>query len=113
MYKIIFLLSLISITTSCKKDSGPIVELDVISDTIQLVAPGVISTALYERDFAISPKGDEIIFTRGDFRQHYRCLIQIRKRNGEWQEARILPFSGTFQDIEPFISPDGQTLFFA
>lgn len=67
----------------------------------------------YERDIAISPQGDEIIFTRGDYKQNHRCLVSIRKRKGQWGEPEIINISGVFQDIEPFFSNKGDRLYFA
>jgi Tol biopolymer transport system component len=62
---------------------------------------------------AISPSGDELIFTAGDYRQNIRCLVRLKKQQSGWGHKTILGFSGRYQDIEPFISPDGQQLFFA
>ena len=39
--------------------------------------------------------------------------MSIKKNNGIWGEKTILPISGTYNDIEPFYSPDGTQLFFA
>jgi hypothetical protein len=82
-------------------------------DTLEVFGRNVISTPLYERDLAISPRADEIIFTVGDYRQNIRCLVSMQKVSDAWGEKVILPFSGQYQDIEPFITPDGDRLFFA
>ena len=42
------------------------INLDVASDAPELFAPGFISTGMYERDLAISPDGNEMIYTLGD-----------------------------------------------
>ena len=90
----------------------PIV-LTTAPDSLELFAPGRISTGLYERDIAIAPDGNEIIFTLGDYKQLNRNLVSIRRVGAEWGEKRILSFSGPWHDIEPFITPDGRRLFFA
>jgi hypothetical protein len=82
-------------------------------DTLEVFGRDLISTPLYERDLAISLRGDEIIFTVGDYRQNIRCLVSMKNINDTWEEKIILPFSGKYQDIEPFISPHGDRLFFA
>ncbi len=98
---------------SCVSPDYPQLLLDVNPDTVELFGRNVISTPLYERDIAISPDGNEIIYTAGDYRQNIRCLVSLKRHNGHWGEKRILPFSGRYQDIEPFITPDGNRLFFA
>lgn len=80
---------------------------------MEVFGNGIISPPLYERDIAICPSGDEIIFTAGDYKQSIRCLVRMRKHQAGWGPKTILGFSGKYQDIEPFISPDGQQLFFA
>lgn len=89
-------------------------DLNTNPDTLEIFGRDIISTPLYERDLAISPGGDEIIFTVGDYRQNIRCLVSMKKiKDNAWGEKVILPFSGQYQDIEPFIAPDGDRLFFA
>lgn len=115
MFRILIFTFHIGIWVGCFSRPGEKnISLAKVSDSLELFSPGFISSPLYERDIAISPQGDEIIFTRGDIRQHHRCLIRIKKiREGVWGEMEILPFSGEYQDIEPFISPQGDLLYFA
>ena len=80
---------------------------------VELFSPSQISSPLYERDLAIHPSEEVVIFSRGDFKQSRRHLLGIKKNEEGWDEARILPFSGQYDDIEPFFSPDGLQLFFA
>lgn len=87
--------------------------IDSEIEKVELFGKGIISTHLYERDIAISPNGDELIYTLGDYKQQKRCLVQIRKSDGKWSEATILNISGVYQDIEPFYAKDGQRLYFA
>lgn len=79
----------------------------------QLLAPTLLSTALYERDIAISSDGTELYFTRGTQDQSTRVLMQLRQTERGWQGPEVLPFSGRYNDIEPFLAPDGNSLFFA
>ncbi len=79
----------------------------------QLFLPNLVSTPSSERDIAISSTGDTIIFTAGNPDQSKRSLVQITKANNGWSEPQLLPFSGEFQDIEPFFHPNGKQLFFA
>lgn len=90
-------------------------ELNIDSEVekVELFGKGIISTNLYERDIAISPDGEELIYTLGDYKQQKRYLVQIRKSGGKWAEATVLDISGVYQDIEPFYAEDGKRLYFA
>lgn len=82
-------------------------------ENIELFGEDFISTKLYERDIAISQVGAEIIYTIGDYKQHKRFLAVTTKTNGKWSSPEILKISGKYQDIEPFLAPDGDRLYFA
>lgn len=91
----------------------PSLNLGSSPQTLELFGPGLISTEFYERDLAISPGGDEIIFTLGDYKQYHRVLVTTKRIDGQWTTPEVLSFSGTHQDIEPFLSHDGKRLYFA
>jgi hypothetical protein len=78
-----------------------------------LLGKGIISTPLYERDLAISPNGDEIVYTLADNKQVKRCLVIIRKESGKWNSPQVMKISGKYHDIEPFFSLNGNRLYFA
>lgn len=104
------------IMLSCKekpKISEPSFALDNPSNTVEIFAKGIISTGMQERDIAIAPDKNEIIYTLGNYDQTRRILVVLKKRNGVWQEKEILPFSNGNNNIEPFYSLDGKALFFA
>lgn len=104
---------LLIILSSCAKQKTKPIELEHTPDNIELFGKGFISTALYERDIAISADGNEIIYTLGNFKQTRRSLVSITKKDGKWGEKQVLGFSGKYNDIEPFFSVDGNQLFFA
>ena len=114
MYKLnkIYIILLI-LGISCTELPKTDVEHFKASDTPQLFGPDWISTSLYERDIAISQDRDEIIWSLGGLDRKRRCLVRSVKRENGWSEKEILPFSGSHDDIEPFISPDGNSLYFA
>lgn len=79
--------------------------------TPKLFAPGVVSTGLYERDFAVTSEGREIFFTvMGGFSVILRC----RQVQGRWEGPEVAPFSGgpVVMDAEPALSADGNRLYF-
>lgn len=99
---------------ACQREPAPTtVSLTDTASELELFGKGLISTHLYERDIAISPDGEELIYTAGDYRQTVRCLVRMKWSNGEWNGPDILPLSGRWHDIEPFITPDGTRLYFA
>ena len=98
---------------SCYNEKKINLDLKESPSELTIFGKDFISTELYERDIAISPNGNEIIYTLGDYKQRKRCLVQIRKENETWSNPEILNISGQYQDIEPFYAEDGNKLFFA
>ncbi|MDW3648406.1 MAG: exo-alpha-sialidase [Bacteroidia bacterium] len=117
MKKISLLLAILTLFFACSKprQAETANQLDLLTkpDSTALFGPGYVSTPLNERDLAINPAGTELIFTRGNHTYGIRALISIKKFGEKWEEASILPFSGSYHDLEPFFSPDDQKLFFA
>lgn len=113
MKRVIIVLLIVNLMNQCRPDRRQEIDLDFSPDKVELFAEGIISTRLYERDIAISPDKDEIIYTLSDYRQLKRCLVSNKRKGNQWENGRILGFSGTYNDIEPFISPEGDKLYFA
>ncbi len=81
---------------------------------LTIFAEGVISTALNERDFAISPDGTEIYYTISTPRSTYQTIVFTKKDSkGTWSKPEVAPFAGTYVDLEPVFSHDGNTLYFS
>ena len=78
--------------------------------TAQIFAPGIVSTALNDRDQTFAPDMSEIIF--GVLEKPHSVLVSMKYKNGDWSAQQILPFSGKYNDCEPQFSPDGQRLYF-
>ena len=114
-YVIFFLLILL---LSCRSNNDSLkttsfITIQTVADGLTLFGESVISTSLYERDIAITPQGDEIIYTLGDYKQTKRCLVVLNKENGKWTKPEIMSISGKYHDIEPFYTNKGNRLFFA
>ncbi|MBN2363925.1 exo-alpha-sialidase [candidate division WOR-3 bacterium] len=88
------------------------IDLEHSPSETEIFAEGIVSTNLYERDIAISPGGDEIIFTLCDYKRSKMCLVRIMKTGDVWSNREILSFSGQYSDIEPCFSMDGNKLYF-
>jgi dipeptidyl aminopeptidase/acylaminoacyl peptidase len=79
----------------------------------QFFALGLLSDGLSNRDFTISPKGDEIFYTLQQPRFVTSTIIHLVKKNGRWGLPEVAPFSGKYRDLEAAFSPDGSTIYFS
>lgn len=82
-------------------------------DTPGMFAPGLLTDGLSNRDFTISPSGDEAFFTIQHPKFIASVIVRIQKRNGVWGKPEVAPFSGIYRDLEASFSPDGKTLYFS
>jgi hypothetical protein len=110
--------------TSCRQhgqDAGSFVVISgdyfgqaTPGDSARLFAPGIISTGMAERDFAITPDGNEIFFCReaGNFR--FVTIFYSRRSNGVWSVPEVFEYctNPAYKYVEPHISPDGNRLYF-
>ncbi len=84
--------------------------------TPALFAPDFVSTDLCERDIAFTPDGREIYFTlQGgpSWQDWFSTIVYVREQNGLWTPPRLAPFSGRWNDLEPFITADGRRMYFS
>ncbi|MBT8182174.1 MAG: PD40 domain-containing protein [Eudoraea sp.] len=109
---LLYLLVLIIFSYSCKTENNAVLDLELNPDQLEVFGVDYISTALNERDIAISPDGNHLVYTLGDYKQTIRTLVGIKKKGKVWGDKEILPFSGNYNDIEPFFADDGNKLFF-
>lgn len=65
------------------------------------------------RDIAISPNGNEVMFSAQSVMGNTSAIITVTKKNDIWSDVKIASFSGQFFDLEPFFSHDGLKLYFA
>lgn len=79
-------------------------------------APGVISTSVEEYHVSFTPDGRTVYFTRSDdfFPISRQATIMVSDLiDGAWTAPRVASFSGTYPDLDPFVSPDGNRIFFS
>jgi len=65
------------------------------------------------RDFTLSATGEEGYITVQSPLEEISVLVKITKSGNKWAEHTILPFSGKYKDLEPFLSKDNLRLYFA
>jgi len=77
-----------------------------------LFAPGIISTGDYESHVTFTPDGGELYFLKmaPDFSRW--TIFVTRYNNGRWSQPEVAPFSGQYQDADPYITADGKHFYF-
>jgi Tol biopolymer transport system component len=73
-----------------------------------IFAPGVVSGPANDESPTFSPDGNTLFFTRSG--AGGGTIMESRRVNGQWSAPRIAPFSGTWPDLAPALSPDGSFL---
>lgn len=79
-------------------------------------AEGTISTDDEEYRISFTPDGQTAYFARGTgfFPQTQQATImESRLVDGEWTEPTVASFSGIYPDIDPWVAPDGSSLYFS
>jgi len=64
------------------------------------------------RDFTMNNNETEAYVSAQSNLEEKSVIIRITKENGTWNKVDIASFSGTYKDLEPFLSPDNLKLFF-
>ncbi|MFH4966082.1 hypothetical protein V8G69_13855 [Gaetbulibacter sp. M235] len=65
------------------------------------------------RDTAISTNGNEVFFSAQSVMGNTSAIMTVTKKDAVWSSPKVVSFSGQYFDIEPFLSSDGLTLYFA
>jgi hypothetical protein len=102
--------------SSCPAQDGKIFRGEYLGqappgETAELFGAGMVSTGLPELNTAFFPGGKEVIFSvqYGDFRW---ALVMAREEAGRWRKPEVAPFSGEFGGVDPFVSYDGNRVYF-
>lgn len=65
------------------------------------------------RDVTISKNQDEVYFTIQSHNEDISKIVYSKKENNLWSKPKLVSFSSSFRDLEPFLSVDGLRLYFA
>ncbi|MFC1726636.1 hypothetical protein ACFL4T_13515 [candidate division KSB1 bacterium] len=79
-------------------------------DTPELFAPGIISTCNQHSSAVFTHDGKEVYFSQ--MFPHPAKIMFMKEINGRWTEPEVAPFSGKYNDLTPFISSDGNKIYF-
>lgn len=104
---------LVLATSSPKAQSGrPAYMFDRPVPEPVFFAEGVVTTAEDELNAMFTLDGQTVYFTRMLPGARVTAIVSSTFRDGRWQEPQLASFSGQFSDYDPFITLDGQRLFF-
>jgi hypothetical protein len=77
-----------------------------------LFEPGIISTGDYESHAAFTPDGREMYFLKLAPNFSRWSIFVSRYNSGSWSQPEVAPFSGQYQDADPYITADGKHFYF-
>ena len=113
----IFILIVIAFIGCCQSEKelrGPFLGQKLPGNSPELFAPGILNTGMATRDITFTPDGKEIIFGVNIGNSTYSTILICKETENGWTKPEVLSFAQNpeFVFLEPFISPDGQKLFF-
>lgn len=73
-------------------------------------APGVVSGPAHDSAPTFTPDGATLYFQRSS--KEGATILETHREGEGWSTPRVAPFSGTWSDLEPSLSPDGRFLVF-
>jgi Tol biopolymer transport system component len=79
----------------------------------EIFASGFVSTRYNERDITFSPDGNQVYFSLCNPNTQYSAIVYFEWKNDTWSKPKIASFSGQYRDLESFVTPDGEKLYFA
>lgn len=91
---------------------------DTHCPSVQTFAPGIISTDNYwEWRLSFVPSGRQAYWATSvgwwPATREQAYIMTSDLRPGGWTAPRVASFSGVHSDFDPFVAPDGQTMFFS
>ena len=92
---------------------GPYLGQTPPGEVPRLFAPGVVSTGMDDLNAVFSADGSEFFFSVKVPARGRHVMLTMRESQGRWSQPTVLPFSGRYNDADPALSPDGNTLYFA
>ena len=79
---------------------------------VELVEPGIVSTSDFEFGTTLSPNEDTLFFVKGLPGFQRTVIVYVEKEDDQWSEPKVAPFSGTYNDTNPYFSKKGNRLYF-
>ncbi|HWB27980.1 MAG TPA: hypothetical protein VG738_21050 [Chitinophagaceae bacterium] len=101
---------LCTLTCICSAQTPVILPL---GDSAELFGKDVISTGDFSFNTSFTPGGNTVFFSRATINFGYIAIFCSTRKNGQWQEATPVNFTGIYRDTDPFVSADGKRLYFS
>lgn len=86
--------------------------IDYLVDQPILFAEGIITTNGDEFGGTFTPDGTTVFFSKSVLRFYLDIICYSQFKDGQWQMPEVAPFSGTYRDFDPVLSPDGNKMVF-
>jgi len=84
-----------------------------VGQSAEMFAEGIVSRSYQELNSVFSPDGNEFYFTIADpGRSFYTIMYYTKNEAGVWSGPAVAPFSGHYGDADPYITSDGNQLYF-
>lgn len=99
------------LTTSAEREQQPWASTASL-ETPALFAPGEISTGDFESHPSFTPDGTSLFFVKSNAAFTAWTIVVSRFEGGHWLTPTVPPFSGQYNDADPFVTIDGQRLYF-
>lgn len=93
------------------KLTGPYLGQKPPGTTPEIFAPGLISTSKNELNCVFTPDGKEVYFS--EWNNGINTIMTLKQIEGRWSKRKAADFSGKYSDVDPYITADGQKLFFS
>lgn len=106
----------------CERATAPLDSLSLSAQTTrvaqdaELFSPGLISDTREQWRITFTPDGKTAYFasSAGFFPFTRQATIYVSHLvRGEWSTPEVASFSGVYSDIDPFLAPNGQRLYFS
>lgn len=98
--------------TTAAQTKHPYASNRILSEAT-IFAEGIVSTGSYEFAPAFTPDGKTIYYNITSPTENFHTIVESRFVKGKWSKPEVALFSGQYSDLNPFVSPDGMTLFFS
>lgn len=76
------------------------------------VGVDLISTEIGEYSPSFDSKNQELFFMRRTSGRFFYTIFSSKRTGDGWSDPVVAPFSGTYRDDAPYVSSDGNTLYF-
>jgi hypothetical protein len=84
-----------------------------LSYEVEPFLPKVFLDFTNVRDISIDRTFEDVYFTAQSHMAELSIIMNIKKIDNQWSAPTIVSFSGKYNDLEPFLSPNGLQLYYA